>query len=225
MKIAFCIGNGESRTGLDLDQFKQYGTLYGANAVYRDTEVDHLVCCDKRMVNESLHNNYKGTVYTRPDWYNQFATPQVRCLPSFRWPESSKWTKHFHWGSGLHAVYLACKQGASICVMIGHDFYSIDGKHNNIYKDKRKSNAVVGNYCHIHPSVIMDVDGMKAVICPKGNKIHFIHTGHVMIGERCSIGRPRIFSDKYISVTCSIRHTCTMSHKGIAGPSIGCTRS
>lgn len=135
VKIAFCIGNGESRTGLDLEQFKQYGTLYGANAVYRDTTVDNLICCDKRMVKEALHNNYSGTIYTRPDWYNEFATPQVRYLPSFAWSETSKWTKHFHWGSGLHAVHLACKQNANICVMIGHDFYSTNGKHNNIYKD------------------------------------------------------------------------------------------
>lgn len=135
MNFAFCIGNGESRTGLDLEQFKQYGKIYGSNAIHRDTVCDELVCCDKRMVQEAMYNKYKGTIYTRPDWYNQFATPQVRCLPSFQWPESSKWTKHFHWGSGLHAVYLACKQGADICVMIGHDFYGTDGKHNNLYKD------------------------------------------------------------------------------------------
>ena len=135
MNIAFCIGNGESRTGLDLEQFKQYGKLYGANAVHRDTVVDELVCCDRRMVKEALYSNYEGTIHTRPDWYSEFATSQVRCLPNFAWDETSKWTKHFHWGSGLHAVHLALKQNTNICVMIGYDFYDIDGKHNNLYKD------------------------------------------------------------------------------------------
>ena len=60
--------------------------------------------------------------------------------------------------------------------------------HNNIFKDKRSTTPVIGNGCHIHPTVIMDVDGMKAVNSPTGEKIHFIHSGHVMIGERCSIG-------------------------------------
>ena len=140
MNIAFCIGNGESRTGLELEQFKQHGKLYGSNAIHRDTVCDELVCCDKRMVQEALYNKYKGSIYTRPDWASNFADPQVKRLPNFIWSQHQKWTKHFHWGSGLHAVHLACKQGADSCIMIGHDFYSADGKHNNIYKD-------TPNYC------------------------------------------------------------------------------
>ena len=135
MKIAFCIGNGESRSGLDLEQFKHYGKIYGSNAIHRDTQCDELVCCDKRMVQEALYNDYEGTIYTRPEWHADFANPQVKRLPGFRWSQQHKWTQHFHWGSGLHAVHVACKQGANVCIMIGHDFYSTDGKHNNIYKD------------------------------------------------------------------------------------------
>ena len=135
MNIAFCIGNGESRRGLDLEQFKHHGKIYGSNALHRDIMCDELVCCDKRMVQEALYNNYEGTIYTRPEWYADFANPQVKRLPGFRWSQQHKWTQHFHWGSGLHAVHVACKQQANICIMIGHDFYSADGKHNNIYKD------------------------------------------------------------------------------------------
>ena len=136
MNIAFCIGNGESRKDLDLEQFKSHGKLYGSNAIHRDTVCDELVCCDKRMVQEALYSGYTGNIHTRPDWFADFATPQVKKLPDFVWDQQMhKWTKHFHWGSGLHAVHLACKQGADICIMIGHDFYSTEGKHNNIYKD------------------------------------------------------------------------------------------
>ena len=60
--------------------------------------------------------------------------------------------------------------------------------HNEIHRNKQGSRPIVGKGCNIHRTVIMDVDGMKAVNCPKGNKIHFIHTGHVMIGENVEIG-------------------------------------
>jgi len=60
--------------------------------------------------------------------------------------------------------------------------------HNYINKNRQKSRPTIGNGCHIHPSVIMDADGMKAVNSPEGKKIHFIHTGHVMIGDNVDIG-------------------------------------
>ena len=45
----FCIGNGESRIGIDLYKYKKFGRIYGCNAIYRDhpnlcdvlTGVDH----------------------------------------------------------------------------------------------------------------------------------------------------------------------------------------
>jgi len=134
MNIAFCIGNGESRRDFDLERVKPYGTMYGANAIHRDTTVDHLVCCDQRMAKEAMYNNYVGPIYTRDRWYTDFATSQVKPLPNFDWPQDQKFTQTFHWGSGLHAVHLACRHGANICVMIGHDFYGINDKHNNLYK-------------------------------------------------------------------------------------------
>ena len=54
MKFAFCIGNGESRKDFDVNTLKPYGTVYGANAIFRDTLVDHLVCCDRRMAMETV---------------------------------------------------------------------------------------------------------------------------------------------------------------------------
>jgi len=60
--------------------------------------------------------------------------------------------------------------------------------HNRIHQNKRQRNPCIGNNCKIHPTVIMDVDGMKAVNTPTGEKIHFIHTGHVLIGDNVNIG-------------------------------------
>ena len=49
---AVVIGNGESRASLDLPNLKKIVTLIGCNAIHRDLRVDHLVCCDHRMVQE-----------------------------------------------------------------------------------------------------------------------------------------------------------------------------
>ena len=62
------IGNGESRKGIDLNNFND--TKVGCNAIIRDFFVDHLVCVDRRMVNEALTKN--TTIYTRPDWASQY---------------------------------------------------------------------------------------------------------------------------------------------------------
>jgi hypothetical protein len=36
MTKVFCIGNGESRKGFDLESLRKHGTIYGCNAIYRD---------------------------------------------------------------------------------------------------------------------------------------------------------------------------------------------
>jgi len=119
MKFAFCIGNGESRKNFDVDTLKPYGTVYGANAIFRDTEVDHLVCCDRRMAMETVSAGYTGKVYTRKDWYSFFPYDNIKCLPDLPWTENDKWTQSFHMGSGLNAVNLALqKQMAQVLVMI-----------------------------------------------------------------------------------------------------------
>lgn len=81
--------------------------------------------------------------------------------------------------------------------------------HNHINKNRAKSRPVVGNNCHIHPSVIMDVDGMKAVNSPKGKKIHFIHTGHVLIGDSVDIGPYTVIHRGTMGLT-SISHGCKL---------------
>ena len=42
------------------------------NAIFRDYTVDHPICCDRRMAMETVQKHYKGTVYTRKDWYSFF---------------------------------------------------------------------------------------------------------------------------------------------------------
>ena len=138
MSIAFCIGNGESRRNYDLTYLRRYGKLYGSNAIYRDTNVDYLICGDRRMVDEALHNNYTGMIYTKKDCVMFFKTPQVKVLPDFDWQQDIKWKQYYHWGSGLHAVHLALKSKCNRLFMIGHD---VTGNDSNLYAGTQNYHA------------------------------------------------------------------------------------
>ena len=49
---AVCLGNGQSRQGLDLKKIKDYATVIGCNAIYRDFTPDILVALDSRISHE-----------------------------------------------------------------------------------------------------------------------------------------------------------------------------
>ena len=58
MSKAFCIGNGESRKGFDLEQLRPHGKIYGCNALYRDFTPDVLVCVDQGISHEVYNSGY-----------------------------------------------------------------------------------------------------------------------------------------------------------------------
>ena len=53
---AVCLGNGQSRQGLDLTKMKEYATVIGCNAIYRDFTPDILVALDSRIAHEIYRN-------------------------------------------------------------------------------------------------------------------------------------------------------------------------
>ena len=55
MKRVFCIGNGESRQGFDLEKLKPHGKIYGCNAIYRDFMPDVLTAVDHGIMHEIYH--------------------------------------------------------------------------------------------------------------------------------------------------------------------------
>ena len=55
---AVCLGNGKSRIGLDLVKMKDYATVIGCNAIYRDFSPDILVALDSRMSHEVYSSGY-----------------------------------------------------------------------------------------------------------------------------------------------------------------------
>ena len=65
MMTAFCFGNGNSRKGLNLDDFKKHGTVIGCNAIYRDFTPDIVVGLDSQIGHEIYRSGYahKNTCY------------------------------------------------------------------------------------------------------------------------------------------------------------------
>lgn len=136
------IGNGESRKGFDLYTLEWLGETVGTNAVHRDFIPDNLVCCDRRMVSEAVNNDYKNPLYTRKDWRKNFSFWQnVRELPALPYNGDKRIDDPFQWGSGGHALNLACTFNPNFVVMIGFDLYSSDKLFNNIYKDTENYNT------------------------------------------------------------------------------------
>ena len=68
-KTIFCIGNGESRSPVDLIKLRPHGKIYGCNALYRDFTPDVLCSVDGQMMHEIYHSGYgdKNELWLR-DW-------------------------------------------------------------------------------------------------------------------------------------------------------------
>ena len=56
--IHFCFGNGNSRKGIDIEQYKKYGKVVGCNAIYRDYTPDILVALDSSINHEIYRSGY-----------------------------------------------------------------------------------------------------------------------------------------------------------------------
>jgi hypothetical protein len=134
---ALVIGNGESRRSIDLENYRNDYVLVGCNAVHRDLEVDHLVCCDKRMAEEAANATGYPTIYTRTDWIAYFKStyPNVEQLPELPYSGTLKQDQSINWGSGVYALLLATALPVSTITVIGFDLYPTNDTVNNIYKD------------------------------------------------------------------------------------------
>jgi len=139
MSRAVVIGNGESRRAINLNLLTA-DTLIGCNAIHRDTVVDHLICCDRRMADEAASNpQTKNTlIYVRPLWFHYFRkilkNKNIRPTPDLPYQGEYKKDDPDHWGSGGYAVLLAAQLAYSEIELIGFDLYPINSAVNNIYK-------------------------------------------------------------------------------------------
>ena len=141
MSKALVIGNGESRKDLDLKSLiKIYDITIGCNALHRDFKVDHLICCDRRMVDEAIKNPFISNtqIYVRDSWYHYFRkilkNRNINHLPQVPTVGNLKADKADHWGSGCYAILLSAQLNVEQVDLVGFDLYPINEKVNNIYK-------------------------------------------------------------------------------------------
>lgn len=124
------IGNGQSRKKINLNNYHE--EKIGCNAIIRDLHVNHLVCCDKKMVKQALSQNY-SPIYTRHRWISDFPMEQVIALPNLPYKGDKRQDDPFNWGSGPYAMLLATTLSKYIKV-VGFDLYGTkDGNINNVY--------------------------------------------------------------------------------------------
>lgn len=133
------VGNGESRNLLDLKTFSKDYDIIGCNAICREIAVEHLVCADRRMLEEAVrHANTKNTkIYTREDYipyYKSIGYSNVLSVPEIPYIVKVKQDEPFHWGSGPYAVLLGALQSSTV-ILVGFDLYSSNARINNVYKD------------------------------------------------------------------------------------------
>lgn len=137
----FVLGNGESRKSIDVNTLP--GPTIGCNAICRDFFVDHLICVDRRMVDQA-YNNYSqnyNKIYTRTDWLdNRKQIKNLFAVPKMPYEIEVRADEPFQWGSGPYAVLLATLMSTEIH-MIGFDLYGNGQRVNNIYKDTEHYDA------------------------------------------------------------------------------------
>ena len=122
----FVLGNGTSRKDINLHNLKQYGKLYGCNAIYREFDPDYLIAVDAKMILEIDRKKYQKqntNVWTNPNK----AYRNIEGLNYFR-PSKG-------WSSGPTALWLASQHGYKTIYILGFDYTGLnDGKLvNNMY--------------------------------------------------------------------------------------------
>lgn len=124
MTTAFVLGNGVGRAGLDLDQLRQRGKIYGCNALYREFVPDVLVATDRPIAAAIEQSGYALT----HEFYTRRPLPDLgaRRLP----PEYTGYS------SGPNAVALAAKHQNLLIYLLGFDMGpSATNQFNNVYAD------------------------------------------------------------------------------------------
>jgi hypothetical protein len=128
---AFVIGNGTSRSSIDLQKLKNQGTIYGCNALYREFTPDFLIAVDAKMIFEI---NKSGFQHQIPVWTNY--NKAYKSMTGFNYFEPSK-----GWSSGPTALWKASNDGHDEIYILGFDYQGLGNKVNNIYAGTKNYKA------------------------------------------------------------------------------------
>jgi hypothetical protein len=127
MTQCFVLGNGRSRLNIEPKILKNYGKIYGCNALYRDFLPDYLIAVDPKMVIELNQQaiQTKTTVWTNPN-------ARYKDFQGFNFFNPSK-----GWSSGPTALWLASNHGYETIYILGFDYEGINNhkNFNNVYAD------------------------------------------------------------------------------------------
>ena len=136
--IAFVLGNGESRRGIDINDLKEKGTVFACNAVYRTHQPHFLVAVDPKMIMEIGESDYAIHNQVWSNYNAQYGKHQ-KILDHVNWFKPS-----LGWSSGPTALRLALDRGFKDIYILGFDYqgHMPEGKtsghrFNNVFKDTR----------------------------------------------------------------------------------------
>jgi len=133
--IAFVLGNGESRRGIEINDLKEKGTVFACNAVYRTHRPDFLVAVDPKMMLEIAETDYMihNKVWSN---FNVQYSKNPKIMDHCNWFKPS-----LGWSSGPTALRMACEHGFKEIYILGFDYQGHgDGKRfklNNMFGDTR----------------------------------------------------------------------------------------
>lgn len=154
---SFVVGNGRSRLDIDLKILKEYGKIYGCNALYREFDTDYLIAVDPKMIVEIEKTGYQLSheVWTNPN-------AKYKTFNGFKY-----FNPPLGWSSGPTALHMASSHKPTEVFIVGFDYTGIDGKVNNVYADTenyRKSSdpaTYFGNWKNQTAQVIKNNPGIK----------------------------------------------------------------
>ena len=132
------IGNGESRTSIDLKKISSF--TIGCNAIVRDLSVDQVVCVDKRILKEVATAATNTTEIFTSQRLQSCVKRTTRPLPSLPYAGTTRPDDPIHWGSGSYAVLLGSLQFLQV-ELLGFDLYSNNKFVNNMYKGSNNYDA------------------------------------------------------------------------------------
>lgn len=128
MTIAYIIGNGPSRSEIDLRELKGKGTIYGCNALYRDYPQfdipDYLVAIDDIIIDEIDNSLFPSDRFIKPPEEDRFEDNKYNPLVRNRS------------NAGMNAMTEAVKAGHDKIYCFGFDFMlkTADRSLGNIYE-------------------------------------------------------------------------------------------
>ena len=129
-KTAFVIGNGKSRENVQLENLRNYGTVFGCNALYRDWYPDYLVAIDPGMIGEIENSDFPKERFIVPPLDEQYEPPEIYNLPTNASTPRSN--------AGMNAMLEAIRREHNILYCLGFDFI-LEGEKSieNIYKGSK----------------------------------------------------------------------------------------